>query len=46
LPTWPAWNNDTESYLEIGPGGDLTVQRDFSPVFCHLSPDRLREQLK
>jgi para-nitrobenzyl esterase len=46
LPTWPAWNNDTESFLEFGPGGDLTVQRDFSPVFCHLSPDRLREQLK
>jgi para-nitrobenzyl esterase len=46
LPSWPAWSNDDEPFLEIGAGADLAARRDFSPVFCHLSPDRLRERLK
>jgi para-nitrobenzyl esterase len=46
LPSWPAWSNDDEPFLEIGAGADLAARRDFSPAFCHLSPDRLRERLK
>jgi para-nitrobenzyl esterase len=46
LPSWPAWNNDEQPFLEIGTAADLAAQRGFSPTFCHLSPDRLRERLK
>jgi para-nitrobenzyl esterase len=46
LPNWPAWNNDHEPFLEMGTGADLAAQRGFSPTFCHLSPDRLRQRLK
>jgi para-nitrobenzyl esterase len=46
LPNWPAWNNDAEPFLEMGTGADLAAQRGFSPTFCHLSPDRLRERLE
>jgi para-nitrobenzyl esterase len=46
LPSWPAWNNGDEPFLEIGPGADLAARRGFSPTFCHLSADRLRERLK
>jgi para-nitrobenzyl esterase len=46
LAPWPAWNNDVEPFLEIGVDGDVSAQRDFSPLFCHLSPDRLRQRLK
>lgn len=45
-PAWPAWNNDAEPFLELGPAGDVASQRNFSPVFCHLAPDRLRQRLK
>jgi para-nitrobenzyl esterase len=46
LPTWPAWSNDDEPFLEISSGAEVAAQRDFSPAFCHLSPDKLRERLK
>jgi para-nitrobenzyl esterase len=42
FPEWPAWNYDAEPFLEIDAAGDIMAQRDFSPIFCHLSPDRLR----
>jgi para-nitrobenzyl esterase len=46
LAEWPAWNNDAEPYLEIDPEADIKARQDFSPIFCHLSPQRLRERLK
>jgi para-nitrobenzyl esterase len=46
FPEWPAWNNDTEPFLEFGVDGRVTAQRDFAPIFCNLSPDRLRARLK
>jgi para-nitrobenzyl esterase len=46
LPSWPAWNSDHEPFLEIDSGADISAQQDFAPIFCHLSPDRLRERLR
>jgi para-nitrobenzyl esterase len=46
FPEWPAWNNDAEPFLEFGVDGRVTAQRDFAPIFCNLSPDRLRARLK
>ena len=45
-PAWPAWNNDAEPYLEMGRTGDVRPEKNFSPVFCHLAPDRLRQRFK
>jgi para-nitrobenzyl esterase len=45
FPQWPAWNNDAEPFLEIDAAGDIVAQRDFSPIFCHLSSQRLRDRL-
>ena len=45
FPQWPAWNNDAEPFLEIDAAGDIAAQGDFSPIFCHLAPDRLRDRL-
>lgn len=44
-PHWPAWSNSDEPFLEIGPQGNVTAQREFSPHFCYLSPDRLKKHL-
>jgi para-nitrobenzyl esterase len=46
LPDWPAWNNDTEPFLEIDAAADIKAQPGFSPIFCHLSLQRLRQRLK
>jgi para-nitrobenzyl esterase len=45
LPGWAAWNSDQEPYIVFSQSGDPVPQRSFSPVFCHLSPARLKEQL-
>jgi para-nitrobenzyl esterase len=45
LPGWAAWSADKEPYIVFSQNGDSVPQRDFSPIFCHLSPDRLKEQL-
>jgi para-nitrobenzyl esterase len=45
LPHWFAWTTDKEPYLSFGESGDAVPQQDFSPMFCHLSPGRLKEQL-
>jgi para-nitrobenzyl esterase len=46
LQAWPAWNSDDEPFLQIDQGAVLSAQQGFAPIFCHLSPDRLRERLK
>jgi para-nitrobenzyl esterase len=45
LPQWVAWSTDQESFLSFSNGGDAVPQQHFSPMYCHLSPDRLKEQL-
>jgi carboxylesterase type B len=44
VPDWPAWTNDSEPYMEFDVNGQPKAQKDFSPIFCHLGPDRLKEQ--
>jgi para-nitrobenzyl esterase len=45
LPHWDAWNTDHEPYLSFSQGGDAVPKQNFSPTFCHLSPERLKAQL-
>lgn len=45
LPHWDVWNPGQEPYLSFSQSGDAVPQRHFSPMFCHLSPDRLKELL-
>ena len=45
LPQWVAWSTDQESYISFSKNGDAVPQRNFSPMYCHLSPDRLKGQL-
>jgi para-nitrobenzyl esterase len=45
LPHWVAWSTDQESYISFSESGDAVPQQHFSPIYCHLSPDRLRGQL-
>jgi para-nitrobenzyl esterase len=45
LPGWAAWNSDTEPYIVFGQNGDALPGKNFSPVFCHLASDRLKQQL-
>jgi len=45
LPHWVAWSTDQESYLSFSGSGDAVPQQHFSPIYCHLSPDRLKGQL-
>jgi para-nitrobenzyl esterase len=45
LAAWPSWTSAKEPYLEFNQSGDAVPQQSFSPIFCHLSPDRLKQQL-
>jgi para-nitrobenzyl esterase len=45
LPHWDAWNTAQEPFMVFGENGEASPQQSFSPLFCHLSPDRLKEQL-
>jgi para-nitrobenzyl esterase len=45
LPQWAAWHTDKEPYIVFSTNGDPVPQESFSPSFCHLSPDRLKQQL-
>lgn len=45
LPKWAAWNTDQEPYIAFSQNGDAVPQQHFSPIYCHLSPDRLKRQL-
>lgn len=45
LSRWVAWNSDQEPYISFSQGGDPVPQQHFSPIYCHLSPDRLKQQL-
>jgi len=45
LPQWTAWNGSSEPYLSFAQNGDAVPQEHFSPIYCHLSVDRLKAQL-
>ena len=45
LPHWTPWNTGEEPYLVFSQRGDAVPQQSFSPLYCHLSPDRLKQQL-
>jgi para-nitrobenzyl esterase len=45
LPHWTPWNTRQEPYLVFSQSGDAVPQQSFSPIYCHLSPDRLKQQL-
>ena len=45
LPNWPQWSYPKEGYLDFGQTGDVVTSDGFSPRFCNLSPDRVKEQL-
>jgi para-nitrobenzyl esterase len=45
LPPWPAWTSSEEGYLDFDHNGNPVPQRRFSPPFCYLAPDRLRQEL-
>ncbi len=46
LPAWQEWNAAEEPYLEFSQTGDAVPQRKFSPPFCHLAAQGLRERLR
>ncbi|HXP07348.1 MAG TPA: carboxylesterase family protein, partial [Acidobacteriaceae bacterium] len=45
LPRWVSWSADQEPFLSFSNSGDAVPQQHFSPMYCHLSPDRLKAQL-
>jgi para-nitrobenzyl esterase len=45
LPHWDAWTTAQEPFIVFGENGEASPHKKFSPVFCHLSPQRLKEQL-
>jgi para-nitrobenzyl esterase len=45
LPPWPSWDQNTQGYVEFGKDGSVVARKDFPPLFCHLAPNRLKQQL-
>jgi para-nitrobenzyl esterase len=45
LARWTPWNTSKEPFLVFSESGDANPQQNFSPIYCHLSPDRLKKQL-
>jgi para-nitrobenzyl esterase len=45
LPMWSAWPGGEEPFMDFSASGDAVPEHDFSPMFCHLSPERLKGQL-
>ena len=45
LSQWEPWNPSKEPFLVFSESGDAVPQQNFSPMYCHLSPDRLKKQL-
>jgi para-nitrobenzyl esterase len=45
LPHWSNWNTGKEPYLAFTESGEAAPREQFSPNYCHLSPDRLKQQL-
>jgi len=45
LPEWAPWKDGDEPYLEFAETAKAEPRRGFSPLLCHLAPDRLKSQL-
>jgi para-nitrobenzyl esterase len=45
VPLWAEWNGADEPYVSFGSGGGAVPAKNFSPMYCHLSAERLKEQL-
>jgi para-nitrobenzyl esterase len=45
LTQWKAWSEGKEPFLVFGENGDANPQFNFSPIYCHLAPERLKQQL-
>lgn len=45
LPQWTPWTASREPFMVFSHSGDAIPQENFSPIYCHLSPDRLKKQL-
>jgi para-nitrobenzyl esterase len=45
MPGWAAWTSGDEAYVDFDQNGEAAPRHGFSPVFCHLSPERLKGQL-
>ncbi len=45
LAHWEPWNTSKEPFLVFGKSGSADPEQNFSPIYCHLSPDRLKKQL-
>src|SRR6201998_617591 len=45
LAHWTPWTTSQEPFLIFSHSGDAIPQQNFSPIYCHLSPDRLKKQL-
>ena len=45
IPNWQPWNAAQEPYMTFTEDGTAAPQTSFAPIFCHLSPDRLKDQL-
>jgi para-nitrobenzyl esterase len=45
LPKWSAWQSGGEPYMNFTKDAQASPSQSFSPIFCHLSPDRLKDQL-
>jgi hypothetical protein len=45
MPGWTAWTGGDEAYVDFDESGEAVPRHGFSPVFCHLSPERLKGQM-
>lgn len=45
LPHWSSWNEEKEPYMTFSSKGEAMPLEHFSPIYCHLSPTRLKDQL-
>lgn len=46
LPEWQPWNSGREPYIDFMNPGIAALHERFSPSFCRLAPDRLKESFK
>jgi len=46
LPSWSAWKDGDEPYIDFAPSGKAEPWRGFSPLLCHLEPERIKSQLE
>jgi para-nitrobenzyl esterase len=43
LPAWPRWNDKEKQFLRVNQDASVTMQRNFQPLFSHLSADELKQ---